>query len=146
MFCKKKVFLEISQNSRENTFARVSLLKKRLWHTCLPVNFAKFLRTPFLQNFSGRLLLGFFNICICNGEKCWIKVIFMPGNLIYEVNFADRYVLICHSQYIKFKLRNGILRHSFPWLLLQREISVSFHFHSCFVCANTSKILLFNLV
>ena len=26
------------------------LLKKRLWHRCFPVNFAKFLRTPFLQN------------------------------------------------------------------------------------------------
>ena len=25
-----------------------SLLKKRLWHWCFPVNFAKFLRTPFL--------------------------------------------------------------------------------------------------
>ena len=34
-----------------------TLLKKRLWHTCFPVNFAKFLRTPFLQNISGRLIL-----------------------------------------------------------------------------------------
>ena len=25
-----------------------TLLKKRLWHRCFPVNFAKFLRTPFL--------------------------------------------------------------------------------------------------
>ena len=30
-----------------------TLLKKRLWHRCFPVNFAKFLRTPFLQNTSG---------------------------------------------------------------------------------------------
>ena len=29
----------------------------RLCHRCFPVNFAKFLRTPFLQNTSGRLLL-----------------------------------------------------------------------------------------
>ena len=55
----KKVFLEIPQNSQENTCARVSflikllapppatLLKKRLWHRCFPVNFGKFLRTPF---------------------------------------------------------------------------------------------------
>ena len=28
-------------------------LKKRIWHRCFPVNFAKFLRTPFLQNTSG---------------------------------------------------------------------------------------------
>ena len=27
-----------------------TLLKKRLWHRCFPVNFVKFLRTPFLQN------------------------------------------------------------------------------------------------
>ena len=53
----KKVFLEISQNSQENTCARVlfsiklrppaTLLKKRLWHRCFPLNFAKFLRTSF---------------------------------------------------------------------------------------------------
>ena len=29
----------------------------RLWHKCFPVNFAKFLRTPLLQNASGWLLL-----------------------------------------------------------------------------------------
>ena len=34
-----------------------TLLKKRLWHRCFPVNFAKFSRTPFLQNTSERLLL-----------------------------------------------------------------------------------------
>ena len=33
-----------------------TLLKKRLWHRCFPVNFAKFLRICFLQNSSGRLL------------------------------------------------------------------------------------------
>ena len=30
-----------------------TLFKKRLWHRCFPVNFVKFLRTPFLQNTSG---------------------------------------------------------------------------------------------
>ena len=65
----KKVFLEISQNSQENTCARVSfliqlqgspatLLKKRLWHRCFPVNFAKFLRTPFLTEYIRWLLLN----------------------------------------------------------------------------------------
>ena len=59
----KKVFLEILQNSQENTYARVSFLtptlfQKRLWHRCFLVNFSKFLRTPFLQNTSRRLLLN----------------------------------------------------------------------------------------
>ena len=43
----KKVFLEISQNSQENTCARVPFLIK--------LQAPKFLRTPFLQNTSGRL-------------------------------------------------------------------------------------------
>ena len=65
------MFLEISQNSQENTCARVSFLiklqpatllkkrlwhrpatlsKKRLWYRCFPVNFVKFLRTPFTEH------------------------------------------------------------------------------------------------
>ena len=62
----KKVLLEISQNSQENTCARVSFLiklqasgKKGPWHRCFPVNFAKFLRTPSLHKNSGRLLLSY---------------------------------------------------------------------------------------
>ena len=35
-----------------------TLLKERLWHRCFPVNFTKLLRTPFLQNTSGWLLLN----------------------------------------------------------------------------------------
>ena len=62
----KKVFLDISQNSQENTCARVSflmklrpatLLKKRLWHRCFPVNFDEFLKTPFLTEHLRWLLL-----------------------------------------------------------------------------------------
>ena len=55
----KKVFLEISENSKENTNASAqssNFIKKRLWYKCFPVNFLKFLRKPFLQNTSGRLL------------------------------------------------------------------------------------------
>ena len=65
----KKVFLEISQNSQENTCARVSfliklqaalatLLKNSLWHRCFSVNFAKFVRAPFLTEQVRWLLLA----------------------------------------------------------------------------------------
>ena len=41
----QQMFLEISQNSQENTISRVSfLIKLRLWHRCFPVNFVKFLK------------------------------------------------------------------------------------------------------
>ena len=46
---KERVFLEISQNSQENTCARVSFLI-RLWHRYLSVNFAKFQNTFFTEH------------------------------------------------------------------------------------------------
>ena len=67
----KKMFLEISQNSQENTCARVckatllkshfgkacNFIKKEILAQCFPVNFAKFLRTPFLTEHLWCLLL-----------------------------------------------------------------------------------------
>ena len=53
----KKLFLEISQNSQKNTCARVSFLKKRLWHRWFPMNFARFLRTSSLTEYLCWLLL-----------------------------------------------------------------------------------------
>ena len=59
MFCKKGVlrnFIKFTgkhlcQNLFFDTVADLrpaTLLKNRLWHRCFPVNFSKFLRTPFL--------------------------------------------------------------------------------------------------
>ena len=48
----QSLFLNKVEGLRPSTF-----LKKRLRHRCFPVNFPKFLRTPFLQNTSGSLLL-----------------------------------------------------------------------------------------
>ena len=45
------------------------LLKKRFCHRCFAVNFAKLLRTPFLQNSSGQLLLKTKILFIYNSEK-----------------------------------------------------------------------------
>ena len=58
----KKMFLEISQKSQENTCVIVSFLNKvaglRLWHRRFPVNFAKFLRTLFVREHLWRLFLS----------------------------------------------------------------------------------------
>ena len=40
-----------------------TLLKKRLWRRCFPVNFAEFLRTNFLQSTSGQMRLKIIIIC-----------------------------------------------------------------------------------
>ena len=61
MFCKKGVLRNFAKFTGKHLcqslfFNKVAglraatLLKKRLWHRFFPVNFAKFLRAPFLQN------------------------------------------------------------------------------------------------
>ena len=45
-----------------------TLLKKRLWHRCFPVNFVELLRAPFLQNTSGR-------------QPLWIQLFLESGNV-----------------------------------------------------------------
>ena len=61
----KNVFLKISHNSQENfsvwvsfNMQPVALFKMRLWKKCFPVNSAKILKTPILQNTFGGLLLN----------------------------------------------------------------------------------------
>ena len=46
VFCKK-VFLEISQNSQENTCTRVNLLKNRLWHKRFSCEFCEISQNTF---------------------------------------------------------------------------------------------------
>ena len=64
-----------------------TLLKKRLSHRCFPVNCPKFLRTRFLQNTAGRLLLEVFLVHV---NKSWTE------NLIFRT-FRSRLV-----DYMKF--------------------------------------------
>ena len=80
VFCKK-VLLKTSQNSQENTCARVSflinlkastLLKKRPWHRYFPMNFAKFSRTPFVKEHFWWLLLKH-NLQYRSLQFFWVK-------------------------------------------------------------------------
>ena len=68
VFCKKGILINFASFTGKHLchslfFNKVAglrsatLLKKRLWHRCFPVNVAKFLRTPFLQSTSRRMLL-----------------------------------------------------------------------------------------
>ena len=56
-----------------------TLLKRRLWHRCFPVNFVKFLRTSFLHNTSEQQLLDLF---------------------IYPFIYLDTHLVICISLFI----------------------------------------------
>ena len=54
---KKGVLTNLTKFTGKHLCQSLFFIKKRLWHRCFSVNFVKFLRTPFLQNPSGRLLL-----------------------------------------------------------------------------------------
>ena len=55
-----------------------NFIKKRLQHRCFPVKFAKFLRTPFLQNISGgcswKYLMNSLFVAFENNEWCHFVV------------------------------------------------------------------------
>ena len=55
-----------------------TLLKKRLQQRCFPVNFLKFLRTPFLQKTSQRLLLFVIHLTVSFCEE----VLYIYSNLL----------------------------------------------------------------
>ena len=62
LFQLKREFQLLSESATRGALWKKALglqLWQRLWHRCFPVNFEKFLKTPFLQNTSGRLLLWF---------------------------------------------------------------------------------------
>ena len=67
VFCKKGVLRNFAKFTGKHLYQSLffnkvagkpaTLLKKRFWHRCFPVNFAKFLRTPFLTEQLRWLLL-----------------------------------------------------------------------------------------
>ena len=129
------------QNSQENTCARVSFFskvtgwglqfcwKKRLWHRCFAVNFAKFLRTSFLQNTFGLLLL------IRNRRLLNISL-----SLVNTNYFPVIWMLHGRSSYYKLnKLRQRCLhdvhndRKSSFSELLENDRYISIHKYACSV-------------
>ena len=66
----KKVFLEILQNSQENTCARVFFNKVAGRHRCFTVNFAKFLITPFSYKTTP---VAASVVCKINYSTCQVK-------------------------------------------------------------------------
>ena len=104
----KKVFLEMSQNSQENTCVTVSfliklqaesatLLKKRLWYRCFPVDLAKFLGTLFLTEHLRQLLLL--------GAASW-----MSSVLISILASLDICWYIWHDRHLKEKFFTSIIK------------------------------------
>ena len=144
------MFLEISQNSQENTCTRVSFLiklqtcnfiKKRLWPRCFPVSFVKFLRTPFLQNTSGRLLLNSVQFTqFSKRMAAWLLLIFFIC-LHHQLRFMNSITRIK-----KYKCLKNVIHQidsKKEWLFLSasqvlRQSLVGF-------CLNTGKHFFFEV-
>ena len=117
---KKGVF-EISQNLQENTlcqslfFNKVAglrsaiLWKKRRWYRCFPLNSVKFLRTPFLQNNSGRLLLKVSKTL----EKCLWK---SSCSCLFFKDFAK-----IESSYYIFEIQEQLLSRNNSFFLNKKS-------------------------
>ena len=128
---------------QENTCARASflitlqvsatLLKKRLWHRCFPVNFAKFLRHLFSKNISGSCLF-------CFQQKWFLSMKNIPFSasicfpwrpqLIFSLNAHFFLPEATPFQCYLFLLVKSITfsrEHTFQWkqLLLMKAISFS---------------------
>ena len=83
VLCRKGVLKIFAKSTGKHLWPGLrpaTLLKKRLWHWCSPVNFVKFSRTSFLQNTS----CGCFSKCLkdyLSQRKHKIKVTNMFSNL-----------------------------------------------------------------
>ena len=99
----KKVFLEISQNSQENTCARVSFsIKVHLYYMCFPVNFVTFLRTPFLKEHLWWLLLPLYIHCNATDSFLFLfgfySIIKKKVNLINSILLFQKKDCVCNVQ------------------------------------------------
>ena len=84
----QSLFFNKAQGPRPAT-----LLKKRLRHRCLPVNFVKFSKAPFLQNTSGWLLLVIWK------KKSVVQIMKISLRRINPVNLIgmDSYTTVLHN-------------------------------------------------
>ena len=101
-------------NNKVEDLRPATLLKKRLWQRCFPVNFRKFLRTPFLQNTYGRLLPSIINYILLLGQ-----IVFLLNVLLLSNKNTVIINLVISCMFYKLKLltmRHLLFLHYFSTL------------------------------
>ena len=105
VFCKKGVLRNLAKFTGKYLchslffFDKVAglrpalLLKKKLWRRCFPVNFVKFLRTPFLTEYLR-----------------WLLLFFQMSLLLLPIRFTLRYL---PPPLLYFSVFNCVIRRSF---------------------------------
>ena len=100
-----------------------TLLKKRPWYRHFPVNFLKFIRTPCLQNSSGRLLLFFITSFLFTFSVIVWELI-LSNKQIFDtrVILAERHLWKQVSVFI-FLYKNMLMKYFFKDLLSVKNFS-----------------------
>ena len=122
MFCKKGILRNFAKFTRKNcakVYFSATLLKKRLWHRCFSVNFAKFLRTPFLQNISGRLLLSMQDYFLSEERK------FLFDNMKAHNTFLPKQLLW------RTDVKKSLIKNSETLVNLISDFSILRRFYCC---------------
>ena len=86
------MFFEILQNSQENT-RPATLLRKRTWSRCFTVNFAKFLRTPFVKKHLRWLCLTSWSVLGKNTSGGGVDILMISETKLDEKDFLNPYRL-----------------------------------------------------
>ena len=104
---QSRTFLLLRSNFQEVLFEKdlrsATFLRKRLWHKCFPVNFVKFLRTPFLTEHFWWLLLAILSRLYLVEHFCYSEqVITSRRFLLFCVGYiwSRTFVLCCSEQVI----------------------------------------------
>ena len=153
---KEKVFLEIPQNSQENKlkasgqgllFNKVAglrpatLLKRRLWHRCFPVNFAKFLGTPFLKEHLQWLLLIFSQFMSCAPSEIVFPVqkpVWLPVTKLFRKSWCKSWLCTKNEVFHwGYRMIKGLSVKKIKKVLSK---SYSNNFFSCFVVLSKDVI------
>ena len=98
VFCEKGVLKNFAKFKPASLPA--TSIKKRLWHRCFPVNFEKFVRTPFLsEHLGGLLLLQMLLRCCLIDTSIWRHVLYfvpMSRTRLFMSDLCDvLFILIC---------------------------------------------------
>ena len=86
--CKKGALKNFAKFTGKH-LCRISFLKKRLWHSCFPVNFAKFLWTPFFKEHLWWLLLPLMSgsHTLFTGKSNIMKLFYIKRNIWHSVKY-----------------------------------------------------------
>ena len=122
---RQETFLEISQNSQENTCARepATLLKKSLWHRCFPVNFTKFLRTFFYRTSpvaASELYRSLWTVLWTMLTMLTILWTMLKSATFLKKRLWHRCFPVSFAKF----LRTPFLQNTSGWLLLQMFINI----------------------